>query len=133
MGDALGQAPHLIDRAKRLRKSLGPFEAKLWARLNHSQLGGFKFRRQHVIGNCIVDFFRPQKALIVEIDGDTHDPDKDAARDRINDHRGFGTVRYSNAEVGRNLDGVLQHLLSTLNALPDRWPHPHPTPEGEGQ
>jgi very-short-patch-repair endonuclease len=105
----------------------------MWSRLSRSQLGGFKFRRQHVIGNCIVDFFCPQKGLIVEIDGDTHDPAKDAMRDRINEHRGFTTVRYTNAEVGRNADGVLQDLLSTLNALPDRWPHPDPSPEGEGK
>jgi hypothetical protein len=27
----------------------------------------------------------------------------------------------------------LEHLLSTVRELPDRWPHPSPSPEGEGK
>ena len=127
------QDAHLIGRAKQLRQSATPFEAKLWRRLSRSQLGGYKFRRQHVIGNCIVDFFCPQKALIVEIDGDTHVPAKDRARDLMNEHRGYMTVRFSNGDVGKNIDGVLEQLLSSLDSLPDRWPHPCPSPEGEGK
>ena len=112
---------------------MNPFEAKLWRHISRSQLGGFKFRRQHVIGNCIVDFFCPQKALIVEVDGDTHDPLSDSIRDRMNDHRGYRTVRFSNGDVGKNIEGVLEALLAELTALPDRWPHPSPSPEGEGK
>jgi very-short-patch-repair endonuclease len=132
-GTPLKQDAHLLDRAKRLRQNFTPFEAKLWRYISRSQLGGYRFRRQHVIGNCIADFFCPQKALIVELDGDTHDPAKDAIRDRINELRGFTTIRFTNAEVGRNIDGVLEHLLSRLSALPDRWPHPNPSPEGAGK
>ena len=133
MGRRLVQDPHLIDRAKRLRTQMSPFEAKLWKQLSRSQLGGYKFRRQHVIGNCIVDFFCPRKALIVEVDGDTHDPAKDAIRDQINALRGYTTLRFTNEDVGKNLDGVLDRLISKLIALPDRWPHPSPSPEGEGK
>jgi very-short-patch-repair endonuclease len=127
------QDSHLLGRAKRLRSNGTPFEAKLWRHLSRSQLSGYKFRRQHVIGNCIVDFFCPQKGLIVEIDGDTHVPDRDAVRDRTNDHRGYRTIRFTNADVGRNIEGVLARLLAELGALPDRWPHPNPSPEREGK
>jgi very-short-patch-repair endonuclease len=126
------QDAHLLYRAKQLRRAMTPFEAKLWHRLKNSQLGGYKFRRQHVIANCIADFFCPQKALIVEVDGDTHDPKRDAIRDQVNEHRGYVTIRFTNAEVGKNLESVLERLLSELIALPDRWPHPNPSPEGEG-
>ena len=129
----MGQAPHLIDRARRLRRNATPFEAKLWLHISRAKLDGYKFRRQHVIANTIVDFFCPQKGLIVEIDGGTHDPTKDALRDEISSHRGYSTVRYSNAAVGKDIEGVLQHLLATLSALPDRWPHPKPSPEGDGK
>jgi hypothetical protein len=27
----------------------------------------------------------------------------------------------------------LEHLLSTVRELPDRWPHPSPSPAGEGK
>ena len=105
----------------------------LWRRLSRSQLGGYKFRRQHVIGNTIVDFFCPQKALIVEIDGDTHDPARDAVRDQISSLRGYATLRFTNADIGKDIDTVLERLLSELDSLPDRWPHPNPSPEGEGK
>ena len=127
------QDAHLLDRARRLRQNFTPFEAKLWARLSRSQLDGYKFRRQHVIGNCIVDFFCPQKGLIVEVDGDTHNCEKDAVRDRSNAARGFTTIRFTNSDVGSNVEGVLEQLLSELSGLPDRWPHPYPSPEGDGK
>ncbi|MCL6698493.1 DUF559 domain-containing protein [Sphingomonas sp. NSE70-1] len=116
-----------------MRNGTTPFEAKLWRHLSRSQLGGFKFRRQHVIGNCIADFFCPAKGLIVEVDGDTHSVGKDLARDEMHAYQGFATLRFSNAEVGKNIEGVLASILDQLMALPDRWPHPNPSPEGEGK
>ena len=127
------QDAHLIERAGRLRAALTPFEATLWRHLNRRQLAGHKFRRQHVIGNCIADFFCPQKGLIVEIDGDTHDALRDEIRDERHRMLGFQTLRFTNAEVGKNLDGVLAVILDRLEALPDRWPHPNPSPEGDGK
>jgi very-short-patch-repair endonuclease len=127
------QDAHLIDRAKKLRNASTPFEALLWKRISHSQLGGHKFRRQHVIGNCIVDFFCPARGLIVEIDGDTHDRVRDAVRDARHAHLGFVTLRFTNADVGKNLEGVLTVILELLRKLSDRWPHPNPSPEGDGK
>ncbi len=132
-GTALVQESHLIDRAQQLRNASTPFEAQLWRHLSRSQLGGCKFRRQHVIGHCIVDFFCPQKGLIVEIDGDTHDALRDKARDERHKALGFHTLRFANADVGRNVEGVLTVILDQLGALPDRWPHPNPSPKGEGK
>ena len=132
------QDAHLIERAKRLRNASTPFEALLWRRISRSQLG-YKFRRQHVIGNCIVDFYCPRKGLIVEIDGDTHEISSDAIRDKRHAQLGYSTVRLTNADVGKYMDGVLQHLAGRLSELPDRWPnanaapHPNPSPKGEGK
>ena len=129
----------LLNRAKTLRNTSTPFEARLWRRIARSQLGGHKFRRQHVIDNCIVDFFCPAKGLIVEIDGDTHIAAKDAARDRRHVALGYTTIRFSNQDVGKNIDTVLAVLADRLDSMPNRWPvsaglpHPlTPSPEGEG-
>ena len=46
-------------------------EFKLWNKINKNQLG-FKFRRQHPIGNFITDFCCLEKKLIIEIDGGQH-------------------------------------------------------------
>ena len=132
------QQAHLIERAKSLRNASTPFEALLWRRISRSQFGA-KFRRQHVIESCIVDFFCPGKGLIIEIDGDTHDARRDAVRDRRHAGLGYTTIRFTNADVGENIDGVLARLADRLSELPDRWPsaaalpHPNPSPEGEGK
>jgi len=124
----------MLDRAKRLRNGSTPFEAMLWRHLSRSQLRGYKFRRQHVIGNCIADFFCPPKGLIVEVDGDTHDPGRDAVRGAINLLFGYETIRFSNVDVGKNIEGVLAAILIRLESLPDCWPHPSiPSPKGEGK
>ncbi len=126
-----------------MRKASTPFEVMLWNQLKSAKLDGHKFRRQHVIDHCIVDFFCPEKGLIVEVDGDTHDAVKDAIRDQRHADLGYNTIRFTNADVGKNMAGVLEALLSRLNSLPERWnmllPHPadvmrrHPSPEGEGK
>jgi BirA family biotin operon repressor/biotin-[acetyl-CoA-carboxylase] ligase len=46
-------------------------ERKLWSGLRGEQLG-FKFRRQHPLGNFIADFACLEPKLIVELDGSQH-------------------------------------------------------------
>ena len=129
--------PTMLARAARMRKEPTEPERRMWWRLRVGQLGGYKFRRQATIDGRIVDFFCPAKGLIVEIDGDTHDPDVDALRDTdMLAAHGFSTVRFTNREVIENLEGVLQMLLTRLDALPDRWvgsTTPDPSSEEEGR
>ncbi len=108
-------------------------EIRLWGALSRSQLG-YKFRRQAVIGSFIADFLCPQKALIVEVDGDTHEEAADRRRDAALRAPGFVVMHVTNEDVMRNLDGVCQMIRSALEQAPDRWerPHPNPSPEGEG-
>jgi len=125
----------LTARARSLRSNPTEPELRLWQALRASQLGGHKFRRQASIARYFADFLCPAKALIVEIDGDTHVSLADAMRDVALDALGYRTLRFSNADVIKYLDGVLQVILIQLEQLPDRWPggpHPNPSPEGEG-
>ena len=112
-------------------------EKRLWYRvLSRSQLGGFKFRRQAVIGPFIADFLCPSKALIVEVDGWTHeDVRADERRDAALRELGFTVLRFTNTDVMQNGDGVAARILETLRQTPCRWetPHPKPSPEGEGR
>ena len=122
--------------AKDLRNNPTPFEVILWKYLKSSQLGGYKFRRQSIIGPFICDFLCPSKGLVIEVDGDTHDREQDKRRDDKLARLGFVTMRFSNYEVGQCTEAVLDMILAKLNSLPDRWPgellpHPSPSPEGE--
>ena len=109
-------------------------EKRLWRALSNRQLGEHKFRRQSRIGPFIADFLCPQKALVVEVDGETHDVDKDRGRDMALGRLGFRVLHVTNGDVMRNMEGVLTAILCALEAAPDRWesPHPNPSPEGEG-
>ena len=139
VGGGGGSPETLRARAARMRRDMPEPERRLWKELRGSRLSGFKFRRQVVIGRRIVDFFCPAKGLVIEVDGDTHDPVTDADRDAamLRDH-GFATVRFTNHQVIRNLDGVLEKLKNVLDETADRWPsgpnhHPQtPSSEEEG-
>ncbi|WP_235889185.1 endonuclease domain-containing protein [Glacieibacterium frigidum] len=116
--------PRLATFARDMRTAQTPPERALWQRLRNSKLGGYKFRRQAVLEPWIADFFCPAKGLIVELDGDTHEAERDARRDADLLARGFTTLRFGNQSIGRNLDGVTTTILAKLEALPDRWQNP---------
>jgi very-short-patch-repair endonuclease len=124
----------LQDRATEMRRNPTEPEKRLWRNLSNAQLDGHKFRRQTVVGCFIADFLCPQRALIVEVDGDTHDEGKDRLRDDLLGQSGYFVIRFTNEDVVRNMDGVLASLAEELSVMPLRWdrPHPNPSPEGEG-
>jgi very-short-patch-repair endonuclease len=110
------------------RREPSEYEARIWHHLRVSRLGGFKFRRQAVIEPYICDFLCPLVGLVVEIDGDTHDIDRDRDRDFDLAHQGFVVLRFSNADVRDNLDGVLAVILDKARSLPERQKITHPNP-----
>jgi len=133
----VGRDGKLIGRARQMRREPAEPEKRLWRNLSGSQLHGYKFRRQSTIEPFIADFLCPAKALIVEVDGETHDQAADARRDALLRGRGYTTIRFTNDEVMSNMDGVLTVILQTLERLPDRWPGapdtPTPTPPLKGK
>jgi very-short-patch-repair endonuclease len=112
-----------------MRREPTPFERKLWFALRAKRWGAAKFRRQTVIGGYIVDFScRMPRQLVVEIDGDTHGLQEDCDERRTADlnARGYEVLRFTNADIGENLEGVLQFIEHALAA-----PLPSLSPEGE--
>jgi len=130
---ARGQAGHL-DLKRRLRSDMTGPEKRLWSRLRSRQLQGIKFRRQHGIGPHIVDFYCPEQSLVVEIDGDSHadgkQREKDRRRDRYLQSIGLRVVRYTNDDIMKNLDGVLEDLQKRVSS---RSTSPHPSLSRRGE
>jgi very-short-patch-repair endonuclease len=91
-------------------------EMRLWQRLKKPGVEGLRFRRQCPIGPYIVDFFCPEKKLIVEVDGDQHGYDSvgrsDAERAAWLEAEGYSVVRFWNTEVFENIDGVCEAILA---------------------
>ena len=111
----------LKQRRRQLRKRQTPAEDFLWQHLRGSQLGGFKFRRQHRIGRYIVDFYCAPKKLAVELDGPIHrrrdvrenDVEKTAYLHSLR----IRVIRFSNHEVLNNVEGVKNSLLRALFSI----------------
>jgi len=108
--------PKIMRRAGELRLNLTAAEAKLWSRLRAHRLGGVGFRRQHAIGNFIVDFCAPSKMLVIELDGSQHmeQEDYDAERTSFLETKGYRVLRFYNNDVMKDIDKVLEVVLENL-------------------
>ena len=122
-----------VAQVRRLRRDQTDAERLLWLRLRDRRLGGLKFRRQKSIDRFVVDFFCADAKLIVELDGGQHGErgEQDAERTRILESMGYLVLRFWNHDVIRNIDGVLEEILGTLNREASEPPHPSPLPCGE--
>lgn len=65
----INNLPYLKTFRKELRNNLTPAEAKFWKIVQNKNFEGRKFRRQHSVGNYILDFYCPSEKLAVELDG----------------------------------------------------------------
>src|SRR5512139_511339 len=103
-------------RAHELRKEQTPFEAKLWAYLRRKTIDGAAFRRQHAIGEYIVDFCCVKRKLVIELDGSQHldQAEYDLERTAFLESQGFRLIRFWNHEVERDLNGVIAVIESAL-------------------
>ncbi len=110
---------HLLRRSRALRRKQTAAEYRLWCLLRGKKLEGYKFRRQHVILNYIVDFFCFSEKLIVELDGPIHNTQKakeyDQRREALLVANGYRILRFKNAEVFQNEEKVLSTILQALN------------------
>ncbi len=108
---------HLLQKRIKLRKNSTPQETLLWSGIRKKQLG-CKFRRQHSIGNYIVDFYCPEKKLIIELDGWQHKREKDirydAKRTAYLENLGIKVLRFWNNEINNNLNGVIMKIEDFL-------------------
>ncbi len=96
-------------------------ENHLWSRIRLRQLSGHQFYRQRIIGNYIVDFFCPRAKLVVEVDGGQHYSEEgqvpDAKRDAYLARQGLKVLRFSDADVLNNLDGVLESVVENITGV----------------
>ena len=85
---------------------------------NH-QINDVGFRRQHAIGNYVVDFCAPRRKLIIELDGGQHleQEEYDAERTEFLASRGYKVLRYWNNDVLKNIDDVIREIQLALGGM----------------
>jgi hydroxymethylglutaryl-CoA lyase len=140
--DAYPKAPKQsgsTKRARALRRGMTMPERILWKRLRADRLQGLRFRRQHPIGDYIVDFYCPGARLVVELDGESHrrgdSPARDAVRDAFLESQGLWVLRFGNQAVVKDADAVAKTILTRIQRGPTTstgTPLPPPLPLGEG-
>ena len=108
------------NRAKHLRANLSAPERKLWNAIRANRIG-VKFQRQVVLPPYIADFAARSERLVIELDGDTHAGREayDSARTAALAEGGYRVIRFTNADVMTNLEGVLRAILIELGRDPD--------------
>jgi len=109
---------NLKSLARELRKNMTDAERHLWTRIRRKQLKNYQFYRQKNIGDYIVDFYCPGAKLIVELDDGQHLANENIKKNKIRDNyldgSGFRVLRFSDKDVFKNIEGVLQKIFDHL-------------------
>ena len=108
----------LKENSRSLRNNMTDAERLLWSKIRNRQIKDHRFIRQKIIGNYIVDFYCPKACLIIELDGGQHYTDNGMQKDEIRDKflvgLGFRILRFSDRDVLKNINGVIDEILKYL-------------------
>lgn len=103
-----------------LRKSMPKGEIVLWNRLKNKKLG-YKFRRQHGIGDYVVDFYCSKFCFAVEVDGLSHDFDDkviyDKKRQEYIESKGIKIKKFSSQEIFEDIESVIDTIYFICREL----------------
>jgi len=117
--------PRNTSRARELRNAATPAERLLWRYLSRNQTGT-SFSRQMPVGPYYADFLSRELNLVIECDGISHDrdPASDAARDDWMSTNGYTVLRFTNADILANAQGVAMKIASEVLRLQASQAHP---------
>src|SRR5688500_8333622 len=111
---------NLTSRAQALRREPTQAEKKLWYEFLRDLPQ--KFTRQKPLGRYVADFYCARHQLVIELDGDSHYTDEaqryDKARTAALDAQGIWVIRFTNADVLQNFEGVCREVMAALKSPP---------------
>jgi very-short-patch-repair endonuclease len=110
-----GQSAGTVDRARQLRRAAPEPERRLLRALREAY-PALKWRHQVPVGPFYADIMCFSERLAIEVDGETHAgrATHDARRTAFIEDEGFDVIRFANADVAQNLDGVLTQISFSL-------------------
>ena len=105
--------------AKENRREMTLAESVIWEYLRKMQ--GFRFRRQHSVGDYIADFICLKKKLVIEIDGGYHNAieqqENDANRTINLERLGYSVLRFDNDAVLNDIQSVMNKIKEILEKM----------------
>ncbi len=101
--------------ARHFRHEQTNAEKRLWTELRKLRSNGIKYRRQHPIGDYIVDFVCLERKLVIEVDGGQHNLESKITTDKLRTewlaNEGYRILRFWNNDVLTNIDGVITRII----------------------
>jgi type I restriction enzyme M protein len=111
-----------LELARDLRQKATPAESFAWELFRDRRFLNLKFRRQHQLGDYVVDFYCDEKKLVVELDGPVHDTEArkpiDHKRDAYLQSLGLTVHRIRNVDLIEKTEATLRSLASAVNPSP---------------
>lgn len=125
--DHLAYNKKLKELARKLRKDSTPAEIRLWSELLRAgKMKGYTFLRQRPVLNYIADFMCKELKLIIEVDGYSHNFErqwyKDKSRQRELEEHGFTVLRFWDEEIFKDLENVSQIIEQWIESHPPAPP-----------
>ena len=109
---------------KLLRNNGTSAEATLWVLLKGKQLQGRKFRRQHSVGNYVLDFYCHEIKLCIEADGGIHNEknikEYDIERTKVLNENGITVLRFTNKEIIERIAMVVNKIEAFVKNRSDK-------------
>lgn len=103
----------LKSRSQAMSRQMTKAEQVIWFNLlSKKQLLGYKFTKQKIVFNYILDFYCSELLLAIEIDSESHNLRKeyDLVRTKFLNTINIEVLRFTNDEVINNLEGVKTQL-----------------------
>ena len=103
---------NLLNIAKCLRRNMTRWEKHLW--YDFLQHYPVKIYKQRIIDDFVVDFYCHSAKLVIELDGYQHYTMNgklyDKARTDVLNKYGLKVIRFSDADIDNNFDGVCREI-----------------------
>ena len=104
---------NFVSNARTLRKNMTAEEKHIW--YDFLKKLPFVVKRQHNIGDYIVDFYIAEKKIVIEIDGRQHlmveHIEEDKQRDATLALWGISVLRYANNDIQKRFSAVVEDIL----------------------
>jgi adenine-specific DNA methylase len=108
----------LLQACRSLRHNTTDAEKLMWKLLRDRRLKGAKFRRQHLMGRFILDFYCHEAKLAIELDGGGHAEDQqkqyDEQRTKALEGDGIKVLRFWNHDVLNKTESVIDVIWNAL-------------------
>ncbi len=93
-------------------------EELLWEKLKGKKILGLRFRRQHPIEKFIADFYCHKARLVIEVDGEIHNYQReyDDGREAEIEKYDLKVIRFKNDEVINEIDNVIDKITEIVKA-----------------